>query len=165
MTLQITTVEAGLPAVLPLLEAIHIAAFAPMDERGWAAHEFRAMVEMSGVSLQLAQVEGEPVGFILYRTVLDEAELITVAVLPNWQGKGVAVRLIEHMISQLKNMDVSKIFLEVRDDNDRAIALYRRFGFADAGKRSRYYQTQSGNRIDALCLCLFLNNSPQAKEK
>lgn len=165
MTFQLTTLEGETAAAQALLAEIHGAAFAPMDERGWAASEFRAMVEMPGVHVLLATAADEPVGFILYRTVLDEAELITVAVLPNRQGRGFAFRLIENMIAHLKNMSVTQVFLEVRADNDRAIALYHRFGFCETGKRPAYYQTQSGNRIDALCLCLFLNNSPQAKEK
>jgi ribosomal-protein-alanine N-acetyltransferase len=165
MTFQLTDFDVDTQAAQALLATIHAAAFAPMDERGWSALEFRAMVETPGVYVVLATADDEPVGFVLYRLVLDEAELITVAVLPNWQGQGVALRLIDHMIFHLKGMKVTKVFLEVRADNGRAIVLYQRIGFCETGKRPAYYQTQSGNRIDALCLCLFLNNSTLSKEK
>ncbi len=150
---------------MPVLAAIHGEAFRPMDERPWGEADLRELAAMPGASLKLALYEHQPAGFILYRAVADEAELITVALFANFQGKGIAHQLMKAMISHLKDMNVAKIFLEVREDNHRAIGLYHRFGFKNVGIRSGYYQTQSGKRFNALCLCLLLNNSELHKEK
>ncbi|WP_020398356.1 ribosomal protein S18-alanine N-acetyltransferase [Kordiimonas gwangyangensis] len=165
MTFEVSDIDVGAEWVLPALEAMYASAFTAMDERAWTADEFRALIDMPGVFVKIAHEGNNPVGFILYRAVLDEAELITVAVFEGSQGKGVASLLMRQMISHLRYMAVTQIFLEVREDNSRAIKLYEQFGFTETGKRSGYYMTQSGSRFDALCLCLFLNNSPDDKEK
>ncbi|WP_262692199.1 ribosomal protein S18-alanine N-acetyltransferase [Kordiimonas aestuarii] len=152
-------------SVLDLLATIHAQAFAQQGDRAWRADEFLSLVEMPGAGVLLAVVQEEMAGFLLYRSAADEAELITIAVLPNQQGKRIALKLITDMRDRLGAMNVARVFLEVREDNERAIKLYKGIGFEITGKRPRYYQTQSGKLVDALCLCLILNNPSHAKEK
>ncbi len=147
---------------------IHKAAFAPLDEDGWSAAAIAELMASSGVHLLMAHlVAGEddvPVGFALYRSIAGEAELITLATLPEYQGRGVARALMKEMISHLEGGGAEKLFLEVRADNLRAVKLYSDLGFEKIGKRSNYYKTRSGSHIDALCLALFLKTACDHKE-
>jgi ribosomal-protein-alanine N-acetyltransferase len=79
------------------------------------------------------------VAFALFRRLLDEAELLRLAVLPAWRRRGLAAALVEHGLAQLRATGVTSAFLEVRADNDTAIAFYERGGWAQAGRRARYY--------------------------
>ncbi len=153
---------------------IHKAAFAPLDEDGWSAAAIGELMASSGVHLLMAHlVLGEddvPVGFALYRSIAGEAELITLATLPEYQGRGVARALMHQMIfhlegdGHLEGGRTEKLFLEVRADNLRAVKLYSDLGFEKIGKRSNYYKTRSGSHIDALCLALFLKTACDHKE-
>lgn len=152
-----------------LCAAIHKEAFSPLDEEGWSAQAIEDLMASSGVHLLLAHIEGNntddaPAGFALYRMVAGEAELITLATLPAFQGQGVARALMQEMRLCLEDERVEKLFLEVRADNLRAVKLYSDLGFEKIGKRSNYYKTRSGNHVDALCLALFLKTACDHKE-
>ena len=150
--------------VLQALSDIHAEAFQAMDERPWRPQEFLSLIEMPGVVVRLTDDGTDVAGYILYRSVADEAELITVALRPGYQGRGIAAGLMHDMIRDLAERGVEKIFLEVREDNERALKLYKDFAFTTCGKRPDYYQTQSGKRFDALCLCLIVNKSLSEKK-
>ncbi|WP_417450368.1 ribosomal protein S18-alanine N-acetyltransferase [Kordiimonas sp.] len=150
--------------MLSQLAEAHARAFASQDERPWRPEELLSLMAMPGVSVRVALDGDKVAGFIMDRVAADEAELITLAVSPQYQGQKIALGLMNAMIVDLLAEKISKVFLEVRDDNERAIKLYEDFGFQAQGKRPRYYQTQSGKIIDALCLCLILNKHSSGKE-
>ncbi|WP_420428730.1 GNAT family N-acetyltransferase [Kordiimonas sp.] len=102
-----------------LCATIHKEAFSPLDEEGWSAQAIEDLMASSGVHLLLAHIEGDntedaPAGFALYRMVAGEAELITLATLPAFQGQGVARALMLKMRLCLEDERVEKLFLEVR---------------------------------------------------
>lgn len=78
-------------------------------------------------------------GFVLYRTVIDETEILTIAVDGNYRRQGVASSLLKET---MKANGV--VFLEVNEDNKIAEALYLKAGFKIYGKRQDYYQTADG---------------------
>jgi ribosomal-protein-alanine N-acetyltransferase len=80
-----------------------------------------------------------------------EADVQTVAVAPSAQGRGVGALLLRELIDQAARRGVTSVLLEVRADNDVAIALYRRSGFERIGVRRRYYQPGD---VDALVMRL-----------
>lgn len=84
----------------------------------------------------------------------DDAELMTIGVAKDAQRQGIAARLLEALISRARAQGAARMLLEVRVDNEPALALYRRFGFERMGLRKRYYQP--GN-IDAYTMSLDLN--------
>ncbi len=86
------------------------------------------------------------VAFVLYRQVLDEAEIIHLVCDKAQQNKGYARALLQQLCQQLSPAGVSKLFLEVRDDNAVAKKLYASLGFITVGRRVNYY----GGRQDAL---------------
>ncbi len=99
----------------------------------WAAGDF-ADLKKSGCEIIASQN-----GFIVYRTVLDEAEIITIGVAPDARRGGIAAAMLGIVEGELKKSGVKKIFLEVAEDNAAARALYARNGYVESGRRPKYY--------------------------
>ncbi|WP_198675720.1 ribosomal protein S18-alanine N-acetyltransferase [Aliidiomarina sedimenti] len=91
---------------------------------------------------QALYVDQKPVGFTICRLVADEVTLMNIAVHPEHQGKGYGALLLKDVLnyaSDKQNQPQYKVFLEVRESNRSAIALYRKYGFQDIGRRPGYY--------------------------
>ena len=93
-------------------------------------------------------------GFAVWSLVLDEAELLNIAVAPDGQGRGYGQQLLDDLLSQLQP-SAAMLFLEVRASNFPAIGFYKRNGFAETGLRRDYYKLAVG-REDALLMSLQL---------
>jgi ribosomal-protein-alanine N-acetyltransferase len=87
----------------------------------------------------VARVDERSVGHAGVMFVVDEGHITTVAVDPDFQGSGIATRLLIGLSRDAIERGVRAMTLEVRVTNERAIALYRRFGYAPAGIRKNYY--------------------------
>ncbi len=133
---------------------LHEKAFAKQDERPWGADAFRQLVESPGMEIWLARVGDRPIGYILTRRVLDEAELISIGVDPAFQQTGCGSQMLDTAVSYLAENGVEALFLEVRVDNVAARKFYENHDFTPNGIRQNYYQTLSGKRVNALCLSL-----------
>jgi len=72
--------------------------------------------------------------------LLDEGHILDVAVHPEVRGGGVGRLLVEKVLEECRGNGASFVSLEVRESNLPAIALYRKMGFAEVGKRKRYYE-------------------------
>lgn len=83
--------------------------------------------------------EAQLIAYIVYTQVLDEGQLLNVAVHPQWQGQGHARGLMQYMIQDVELKHVQRMFLEVRRSNKGAIELYRSLGFSVIGERKAYY--------------------------
>ena len=102
------------------------------------------------LALWLVAEEGERVaGYIGSQTVMDETDMMNVAVHPDFRRQGIAEKLILELIDRLKTMKSHCLTLEVRASNDPAIALYGKLGFEQVGRRKNYYRNP---REDALIL-------------
>ena len=86
------------------------------------------------------------------QAVLDEAEINTIVVAKEARKRGVARKLLSATFDRLRETGVGRVLLEVADDNAPAIALYRDCGFAEIGRRKRYYRRKSGREVDALVM-------------
>ena len=108
---------------------------------------------MSGVTLMIARDPETRTaeGFSLLRTVMDEAELLLVAVAPGVQRRGIGRALINHFIEHAHRIGATRLHLEVRDGNAAAM-LYRDAGFEVTGRRRNYYRGPGGQQSDALTL-------------
>ena len=130
------------------LEKIHKSSF--FDS--WDADTFEALLTTFGTKGICIAVEGISVGFILYRQAFDDAEIITICVLPEYQGKGYGNLLLKEMLKKLNKP--GKCFLEVSELNKDAIRLYKKNGFKISHVRKNYY----GENKDAYMMMLgFLN--------
>jgi ribosomal-protein-alanine N-acetyltransferase len=93
------------------------------------------------LGFMLIAEDGEiPVGYASFQSVGDESELLRLAVLPDRRRQGIAKQLLEHGYERLRRAGVRTCFLEVREDNESAIALYRAEGFEYTGRRRAYYR-------------------------
>lgn len=142
----------------PVTETVGVAAAELLAElharsvsQPWDARAYTDLLTMPGASALVART-GEPVGFILLRQVLDEAEVIMIAVEPSARRQGIARVLLANGISGLPGL--SRVFLEVASDNSAAIALYANAGFDTVGVRRAYYRDDTGGTTDALVMRL-----------
>ena len=123
-----------------VLSDIHAATF----RRGWSGAEFEALLLQPGVHALIAQYRNTfgwrtPAGFILYRIVADEAEILSVAVVQECRRRGIARQLLEEALRHVYREGARTIHLEVEDSNTAAIRLYRAMEFRESGKRPGYY--------------------------
>jgi [ribosomal protein S18]-alanine N-acetyltransferase len=112
--------------------------------RGWSGAEFEALLVQPGVHALIADWRTalgrrRPAGFILVRIAADEAEVLSIAVVPDCRRRGVGRRLLEEALRRLYRERVASLHLEVEDGNAAALALYRRMDFAETGRRPNYY--------------------------
>ena len=125
------------------LADLHAEAF----DTPWSAAAFADLLGQAGVV-----PEGDDDGFILIRTVADEAEILTLAVRPSARRKGLGARLVLAAMGRAARDGATRMFLEVAEDNAAARALYGSLGFEAAGRRPRYYPRAEGPAVDALIL-------------
>jgi len=120
----------------------------------WTRSQCAGILPMPGVDLVLARDgEGEIAGFSLSRTVADEAELLLLAVAPDYRRRGIGRMLLDSFIRVSRDAGASRVHLEVREGNP-AIIMYRQAGFVFAGRRPKYYRGRFGGDFDALTLSL-----------
>lgn len=105
----------------------------------------------------IAQHPGDTIGFVLSRLVLDEEELLLVAILPEYRGRYLGKRLIEYSATAARNRGATRMFLEMRANNP-AERTYRAAGFERIGIRKDYYRTADGERLDAITFGKNLTN-------
>ena len=129
------------------------AAFGDSYGEAWTRSQCAGILPMDGVTLTVAEGGADLLGFALYRIVLEDAELLLLAVAPPAQGNGIGRKLLTQFIEDAKKMGASKIHLEVRDGNP-ATRIYEAAGFAPAGRRRNYYRGADGRQYDALTFVL-----------
>ena len=147
------------PATLDRIMAVMEAAFDPAYGEAWNRRQVADALTLSSTHALVVDAQGAvmpdgpaaaaPAGFVLTRHVLDEEELLLIAVVPGARRRGVGAALIEHLFSAARRRGVAKIFLEMRRGNP-AVQLYHKFGFEPIGERRNYYRMANGERIDAI---------------
>lgn len=138
--------------------AIMNRAFDPCFGEAWTRSQCSGILPMTGVTLTIAAIRDTAVGFALARTILDESELLLLAVDPEFHGRGVGRTLLDNFTADSRAIGAQQIHLEVRDGNS-AIRLYRNAGFQLIGRRRDYYKSKDGQRFDALTMSI-----PQATD-
>ncbi len=120
----------------------------------WSATAFRGLLDTPGTF-----ATGDTEGFALGRVVLDEAELLTLAVDPACRRQGIGRACLAAFEARAQDMGATEAHLEVAADNAAAIALYEAAGYVRSGHRRAYYETPGGARIDALLYRKTLRNA------
>lgn len=149
------------PHLLDRIMAVMEAGFDPAYGEAWNRRQVADALVMPGTHALVADSEGclippdagpappAAAGFVLTRHVLDEEELLLIAVIPGVRRRGVGTALIEHLFAAARARGTGRVFLEMRRGNP-AIHLYRKFGFEPIGERRNYYRMANGERIDAI---------------
>ena len=135
------------------LTAAHVDAVAQLEticfSTPWSSNSI-ANELINPLSLWLvAEEDGILLGYIGSQTVMDEADMMNVAVEPSARRRGVAERLVSRLVCDLGCLGVKHLTLEVRVSNEPAIALYNKLGFVQVGRRPNYYRNP---KEDALIL-------------
>lgn len=99
----------------------------------------------------------EPGGFAIARVIAGEAELLTLAVLPEERRRGIGRRLLAKVIESARARGAGRLMLEVALDNSAANALYATAGFSQVARRGGYYHAPGHSATDALILSLPLS--------
>ena len=139
------------------IAGLHAKLFSP----AWDANAIKALLEHPAATSLIA-VAGPPgapktvIAFVIGQLAADEAEILSIGVSPNWQRVGLATGLLEGLARAARRGDAKRIFIEVAEDNAPALALYRKLGFVETGRRKRYYERPGGKSADALRLVLAL---------
>ena len=93
------------------------------------------------LSVWLVALEGEQVvGYVGSQTVIDESDMMNIAVHPDFRRRGIAEALVAELEAALRQRGSRALTLEVRDSNASAIALYEKLGFSQVGLRKNYYR-------------------------
>ena len=132
---------------------IMTSAFQPCFGEAWTRSQCAGILPMTGDRLTVAEDGRGIAGFTLVRCVADEAELLLLAVGPASQRCGVGQSLLDEFIASARHDGATRLHLEVREGNP-AVAMYRKAGFAPAGRRRNYYHGPDGQAHDAVTLIL-----------
>jgi ribosomal-protein-alanine N-acetyltransferase len=120
----------------------------------WQEADFDQLFGTSGTFADgaIEAKEEHLAGFVLSRVAADEAEILTIAVAPEWRRRGLATSLLRPHLNGLAAIRVSRLFLEVDAENTAARALYANFGFEQVGERKAYYRTSGAGLTAALIM-------------
>ena len=136
----------------PALAALHEEDFV----RPWSGGEFSALLEEETVfgfaGREIGAGNAPPAGFVLARLAAGEGEILTIAVARAHRRRGLGWLLMDAVLRELHAERAEALFLEVDETNTPALALYRRLGFREVGKRPAYYGTREDGRRGALVM-------------
>lgn len=94
----------------------------------------------AGHSAWVFREDGAVVGYGVLMMTVDEAELLNITTVPEYQRRGLGSVLLDQLFGVARSHGAVRMLLEVRPSNEAGLALYRRFGFAEIGRRRAYYQ-------------------------
>ena len=127
---------------------------ASLFESGWTEASILQMLSHPG-SVALVAGAGSPRrigGFALAQVAADEAEILSIGVTPGWQRSGVGLKLVQGVTRAAAKSGARRVFLEVAESNAAALALYRKAGFGETGRRKGYYVKPGAKAEDAILL-------------
>jgi ribosomal-protein-alanine acetyltransferase len=127
----------------------------------WKISQFADSIAAGHLCL-VDEAAGGICGYAVLMPALETADVLTIAVAPGHQRQGVARRLLSTMRDWSRTHGVQRIFLEVRESNAPALALYLSSGFRQIARRGGYYRTAEGTE-DALLMCIELTTPERAR--
>ena len=108
----------------------------------WSEADFRSVMSAAHAIFLVAEdSETGIAGYVMVMTVLEEAEVLNIAVDPVHRGRSLGGRLLDAGTAEARSRGAHEIFLEVRESNQAALALYRSRGFEAIARRKKYYRT------------------------
>ncbi len=105
----------------------------------WSANDFTECVS-TGVPFLVAERRGVVAGYVVAQSAADEGEILNLGVAAAHRRHGIGRELVERALAELTARGVRTVYLEVRASNAAARRLYEALGFAEVGRRSRYYR-------------------------
>lgn len=145
-------IEASAPHAA-VIAAMHEACF----EDAWSAPEIARLMAMPGAIALIALAgshDAELRGFLIARHAAGEAEILTIATLPDMRRRGVARGMISDLTARLAGLGIADLHIEVAAGNTAALAFYGTLAFEAVGRRKGYYAHAGGTREDAVLMRL-----------
>jgi len=131
-----------------VIAGLHAACF----DEAWDSQSMAGMLSMPGCIALIAQTDSGPAGCIVCRVAADEAEVLTVAVLPEQRRDGIGAALLAAAERNAVQIGAATMFLEAAEDNAAALTLYASQGYAGFGRRQGYYRRGAGKAVDAVLM-------------
>ncbi|WGD38654.1 ribosomal protein S18-alanine N-acetyltransferase [Lysinibacter sp. HNR] len=144
-------------ATVAHLDAIMVIENQTFNRDAWSVNSMRGELLAADRRYLVALTrDGAVVGYagLLASRGAGEGDIQTIAVLPEWRGRGLARRMLEMLLGEAQSRGAREIFLEVRKDNPVAEGLYQSLGFERIGIRRGYYQPDG---MDAVVMRLALS--------
>lgn len=110
-------------------------------------NDLRSYLENPIWNLLVAKIDNTVVGYISYIVIGDEADLVNIAVLPEYRGKKVGQALLHELVMDADSRELQYIHLEVRASNRVAINLYTKYGFIPVGVSKNHYSNPTEDAI------------------
>jgi ribosomal-protein-alanine N-acetyltransferase len=142
-------IRSAVPADAAALAAIERRAFSDP----WSEASFREALVSPWTFGLVAETSRGTAGYLVAREIAGTGEVLNLAVAPEYRRRGIGGALLEGGLAALRRRKVEEVFLEVRESNIAAQALYLAYGFRPVGQRAAYYRNP---REDALVLRLEL---------
>jgi len=118
----------------------------------WTRGNFIDSIAAGYLARALFAADGELIGYFVAMPGFEEMHLLNVTVAARHEGQGHARRLLAELYALSSGFAAGAVWLEVRESNERARALYLREGFTEAGRRRDYYPAPAGHREDAILM-------------
>jgi ribosomal-protein-alanine N-acetyltransferase len=114
----------------------------------WPERSFRFEVTSNPAArCWVAEQEGQVVAILVIWMIVDEAHIATIATHPEFRRRGIGRELLVHALREAVQEGAQRAFLEVRAGNETALAMYHGMGFAEDGRRRRYYKDNGEDAI------------------
>ncbi|WP_070972336.1 ribosomal protein S18-alanine N-acetyltransferase [Vibrio sonorensis] len=147
MNLTITnTLEAHLTSIVEIENAAH--------SHPWSRH-LLSQLDSRGACHRVLLLDEQVIGYFYAQNIVGEVTLLNIAVSPSYQGSGYGHKLMEAFLAMCQQADAESAWLEVRESNRRAIALYESCGFNQIDVRVNYYPTENGKENAVIMTCSY----------
>ena len=113
----------------------------------WSESSIASYAEKGNTVFIVARREGTVVGYIAVLCILDEGNLVSIAVHDDYREMGIATELLDIASEMAMDRGVTSIHLEVREQNEKAIRLYEKEGFMQIGRRKSFYRNPEEDAI------------------
>ncbi len=117
--------------------------------KGWSEKDFEEFLADPLTQGLKSEEGGKLCGYILWREIGEEAEILTLVVAPDFQRRGLGSHLLDALFQRLGEQGVSTLFIEVAEDNEGAHLFYLKQGFNLISKRPNYYQREENKYVSA----------------
>lgn len=118
-------------------------------EKPWNLKDISESIENPLNYTEIAEVEGEPAGYIIYSANRFDAELLRIGVNDKFRNKGLATALLKRMFDVLSKNKILEVFLEVNENNP-AVSFYNKNGFTEIARRKNYYGNENAIIMKAM---------------
>jgi len=116
--------------------------------RIWNKNDIESLMQKDNVSAYILQNNNINASYIIFSDLAHECEILSLGTIEKMRGNGFASELLEYFIDKNIENSEKEIFLEVEENNDKAIDLYKKFSFEKVGVRKKYYS----NNLNALIM-------------